>query len=109
MARNPIPTPQCHHNSATVPGVRLRSTADGGLQEPLGYGLWRPTPVNGVVPDGPENYGVPGSNLLQPYCNRVDTHTVAMDILLRAHLHKSRSIIGITDEMEQVGTLCERP
>ena len=39
MARNPIPTPQCHHNPATVPGFLLRSTADGDLQEPLGYGL----------------------------------------------------------------------
>ena len=65
------------------------------------------TPANPLITT--ENPGVPGSNLLQPYCNRANTHTFTMDILLHAHLHKSRIGKRQTDEMEQVGTVCERP
>jgi hypothetical protein len=109
VADNPTPTPQCHHNPVAIPGVRPRPTAGGGLQEPLGYGPLRPVAVNLGAPDGPENHGVPGSNILQPYCNRVDMHTFAMDILLRGYFYRSRIITGITDGMERIGTDCERP
>jgi hypothetical protein len=40
-----------------------------------------PGAVNDGVTDGPENHGVPDSNLLQPYCNRASMDTYAMDEL----------------------------
>jgi mannose-6-phosphate isomerase-like protein (cupin superfamily) len=47
-------------------------------------------------------------DVLQPYCNRASMEAYAMDILLRVHLRKLRSIIGKTDEIGWVRTLCER-